>query len=211
MRDRSLPPIISINVRVDSSLKQYTLDQEALDKMAEEAVEMSKEGTVSLTCYLKFRKQVLDYCHSQNAQETVVIFGGEERGKAEVIIRARKPTDPPLVTGRKLSCLNVPYGCLRYAGFEDGAEGGYGWGIESFRPANRPFKLSEKMMIPTKALQVLTGNDGEADRDPQDVRSEQSILDKLKSNPVPWREWTENETPIITEDEDKKVCDVSLP
>lgn len=61
------------------------------------------------------------------------------------------------------------------------------------------------MMIPTKSLQILTGNVGEAQRDPQDLKSEQSLLERLKEKAVAWRAWTENETPIVTDDETKKA------
>lgn len=100
MRDRILPPIISFTVRVDSSLKEYELDTAKLESLAEEALEMSKEGKPSLNIYLKFRKQVLDYCQSKGASEAVVVFRGEERGKTESVVRARRSTDPTLVTGR---------------------------------------------------------------------------------------------------------------
>ena len=91
-------------------------------------------------------------------------------------------------------------------GFEEGAEGGYGWGIEPFRPANRPFKLSEKMMIPTKLLQTLTGNDEDRGQDPQDAEATASLIENLRQKPILWREWTDNESPLILgDDEGKKV------
>ncbi len=99
MRDRSLPPIISITVRIDSSLKEYQLDPTKIEDMARTAVDMSKEGTVSLNCYLKLRKTILDYCQSQGADEAVTIFRGEAQGRTEVIVRARRETDPLLVAG----------------------------------------------------------------------------------------------------------------
>jgi len=99
MRDRSLPPIINVVVRVDSSLKSYSLDQDYLDEIAGEALEQSKQGRVSLSCYLRLRKQILEHCASKGASEAVVVFTGEDRGDTEVVVRSRKPTDPALVTG----------------------------------------------------------------------------------------------------------------
>lgn len=93
---------------------------------------------------------------------------------------------------------------MLFPGFEEGAEGGYGWGIEPFRPANRPFKLSEKMMIPTKSLMQLTGDDGVINRSPGDLEADEGLMKKLKSKISTWRSWTENESPII-EGQDQKV------
>eukprot|EP00210_Caulerpa_lentillifera_P009009 g8599.t1 len=190
MRDRSLPPIISVEVRVDSSLRDYEIDSELLSKIAEETLERSKSGTVSLVCYLKLRKQILTHCKEQGAENAVVVFRGEDKGKTDVIVRARKQSDPILLTG-----------------FEEGAEGGYGWGIEPFRPANRPFKLSEKMMIPMKSLQQLTGDDGVINRSPEDLRADDELMESLKSKLSSWRSWTDNETPIIESQEQKSIAD----
>lgn len=100
MRDRSLPPIIRVDLRLDSSLGDYNIDSGVLKSMADEALELSKSGTVSLVCYLKLRKRILEHCKERGAQSAVVVFRGEEKGKTEVIVRARKPSDPVLLTGR---------------------------------------------------------------------------------------------------------------
>lgn len=106
MRDRSLPPIIRVDVRLDSSLGNYNIDSEVLKSMADETLDLSKSGTVSLECYLKLRKRILEHCNERGAQSAVVVFRGEEKGKTEVIVRARRTSDPVLLTGSPGFCTD---------------------------------------------------------------------------------------------------------
>lgn len=74
-----------------------------------------------------------------------------------------------------------------------------------FRPANRPIKLSDKMMIPSKSLQFLTGDDGQLNQGAEDIKREKELMKQLQNNGNLIREWTENETPLILNDEKRKV------
>lgn len=67
--------------------------------MCSEALQSSKDGTRSLTVYLKLRKKLIDMCAERGREDAVVIFRGEDRGRPEVVVRGRVPSDPPLVTG----------------------------------------------------------------------------------------------------------------
>ncbi|GMH40648.1 hypothetical protein BSKO_08552 [Bryopsis sp. KO-2023] len=187
MRDRSLPPLITIELRVDSSLQSLEITEEEIQNLCAEALQSSKDGTRSLTVYLKLRQQLLDLCEAKGLQG-VVIFQGEERGRAEVVLRARRPSDPPLLTG-----------------FEEGAEGGAGWGIDAFRPAKRPYKLSEKMSIPQAALDKIIGNDRVAKM--QGESSVEVLKEKLLIRANEYREWEENEKPIAYDKDSKGVAD----
>lgn len=52
-----------------------------------------------MTVYLKLRKKLIDMCGERGRDDAVVIFRGEERGRPEIVVRARKPSDPSLITG----------------------------------------------------------------------------------------------------------------
>lgn len=86
-------------------------------------------------------------------------------------------------------------------GFEEGAEGGAGWGIDTFRPAKRPYKLSENMCIPQVALDRIIGNDRLSD-----LKAETSVAvikDQLAITENEYRLWDDNENPIVYSDEPK--------
>lgn len=61
------------------------------------------------------------------------------------------------------------------------------------------------MMITTKRLQILTGNEGDANQDPKDAASDASLIQQLQNTAVHWREWSDNESPLILGDEKRKV------
>lgn len=53
----------------------------------------------SLTVYLKLRKKLLTICQERGPIDGVVIFKGEEKGRTEVVVRARKTSDASFVSG----------------------------------------------------------------------------------------------------------------
>lgn len=86
-------------------------------------------------------------------------------------------------------------------GLEEGAEGGVGWGIDTFRPAKRPYQLSEQMSIPQAALDKIIGNERLSN-----VKEESSVevlKERLAIAVNEYRMWTENERPIAYQEEGK--------
>uniref|UniRef100_A0A7S0RDT8 Uncharacterized protein n=1 Tax=Chlamydomonas leiostraca TaxID=1034604 RepID=A0A7S0RDT8_9CHLO len=139
--ERSLPPLIEMSVRVDSSLKSLGVPQSKLDDVCAAAIadnsSTRKDGALpALTALLRARQAFKDLFPGM---PVVVTFAGVDNGRVEAIVKAERP-GAPFVTG-----------------FESSAQGGEGWGVEPFRPAKPLTKLSPKMFLTQDSLAALRG------------------------------------------------------
>lgn len=161
--ERKLPPITTMTVRLDSSLRDAVPASNttgangtaatsgsssssgggsggeggvmsALEAVAAAAVKGSQEGVASLNVYLRARAAFMEVFQ----QPVAVAFKGVENGKVEVLVKAVKPGDRPYLSG-----------------LEGTAEGGVGMNIEPFKPMRQSAKLTNKMFLPAETLQRL--------------------------------------------------------
>lgn len=98
LQERVLPPIASLEVRIDSSLKHLPLFTSDMEEVCGNAMVDNQAGTSSLACYLRVRAKLMEVAGLQVA----VVFTGVETGRAEVSLRAPKPTDAPYISGEPI-------------------------------------------------------------------------------------------------------------
>ncbi|KAL6762267.1 hypothetical protein V8C86DRAFT_2518932 [Haematococcus lacustris] len=147
VQERVFPPITTISARIDSSLKSAGVPQADVDRICQVAQASSQAaggpqgqaGLPSLTCLLRARLALKElFAARAGGQGVVVSFEGADTGKVEVTVRAAREGDALLITG-----------------FEGSAQGGQGWGIETFRPTKNLVKLSNKMFLPPEYVEGL--------------------------------------------------------
>ncbi|KAI8474734.1 MAG: hypothetical protein J3K34DRAFT_118612 [Monoraphidium minutum] len=147
---RALPPVKSMAVRLDSSLKASGVTQEQLDAVAADAVAAcaADPPRAALLSYLTARRRLIDLVRGAAAAgggggdlDVIVEFAGAEAGVAEAVVRARRPGDgdAPFVSGLEASAEDA-------ASAPDGAAP-----IDRFRPLRRGVQLSPRMSLPAEA------------------------------------------------------------
>jgi hypothetical protein len=132
------------------------VSQEQLDAVAAAAVAACAADPPgdALTAYLTARRALIDLVGSAGGKDSkdgasssgsggggggggvVVDFTGVDSGKAEAVVRARRPGDG-----------DAPF----VSGLEESADGGDGPGIDRFRPVKRGVQLSPRMSLPAEA------------------------------------------------------------
>lgn len=142
--ERKLPPLASMAIRLDSSLKGEVAAEKSeegagptmadLEAVAATAVADSQGGVAALNCYLRARAAFEKLFKIPVA----VSFSGVENGKVEALVKAVKAGDRAWLSG-----------------LEGSAQEGQGSGIETFRPQRNSLKLSAKMFLPAEALERL--------------------------------------------------------
>jgi hypothetical protein len=164
---RKLPIISSVEVRLDSSLKDAGVDTAQLqgvasglldaaaaeakakaaaapaaaeDEKKEDEKEDEKEKAADTDASLKLYLQMRAQLAAAFPQpdQIVVAFSGVETGRVEVLVRARRAADSAYVSG-----------------LEGSAEGGEGLGIDSFKPQRTSVQLSPGMLLPAEAAERL--------------------------------------------------------
>lgn len=153
--DKPLPPLTLPRLPPPAprtSSQSSGVSQEQLDTIAAEAVAAcaADPPRPALLAYLVARKRLIALLEQQQQQQqqdsagsaagasssVIVEFSRVDSGKAEAVVRARRPGegDAPFVSGLEAS-----------------AEGGEGAGIERFRPVKRGVQLSPRMSLPAEA------------------------------------------------------------
>jgi hypothetical protein len=140
----------------DSAVSQEQLDAVAAEAVAACAADPPGDA---LTAYLTARRKLIDLVsgasgggagagaeasssgHGSSSSGSgsdgvVVDFSGVDSGKAEAVVRARRPGDGDAAF---------------VSGLEESADGGSGPGIDTFRPAKRGVQLSPRMSLPAEA------------------------------------------------------------
>ena len=164
LEERVVPPVTSMSVRLDSSLKGGPVTQESLEAAAEAAMAeadaalassssddgkddkkdeekedpaSSSGATNGLGHYLTARAKLAAIFPDPDS--VVVEFQGVEDGRVEAVVRARRTSDPAYLSG-----------------LEESAQGGEGLGIVSFIPARTSVQISPKMLLPAEATERLS-------------------------------------------------------
>ncbi|MEW5308708.1 MAG: hypothetical protein WDW38_000646 [Sanguina aurantia] len=144
VEERKLPAIKGLTVRLDSSLQGSAVTESDMDSAAASAVAASSSGTVA--ALLQCRAQLMGLFGSKNV---VVTFKGAESGRVEAIVRAAGSSDPSYLSGLEAS-----------------APGSEGVGIDTFRPNRTMFKVSNRLFIPTEAIERMKAAQAQQDGSP---------------------------------------------
>lgn len=161
---RTLPALTSLSPRLDSSLKDAGVStsqlEEAVAKVMQQAADAAAAAAAAASSDDKDKDNKEEEDNSSKKASTlqtlldartalmqlvptpdaiVVEFNAVETGKAEAVVRARKPEDPRFVSGLEGSAL-----------------GGNGLGINSFKPVRSSVQLSPGMSLPAEATERLS-------------------------------------------------------
>lgn len=136
---RQLPPVKTINVRIDSSLSRSSqiplgaLEKAAKAAVASQAASKGKEVTPTVDLLMALRADILDAAIETGIDRTSieVLFQGAESSHVEAILRA-------VPDGRDASV----------SGLELTASGGEGEGIEPYRASPRLIEIGISMRVP---------------------------------------------------------------
>lgn len=136
---RQLPPVKTINVRIDSSLSRSsqiplgTLEKAAKAAVASQAASKGKEVTPTVDLLMALRADILDAAIETGIDRTSieVLFQGAESSHVEAILRAVPEGRDASVSGLELTAL-----------------GGEGEGIEPYRASPRLIEIGISMRVP---------------------------------------------------------------
>jgi hypothetical protein len=208
---RTLPPILSMAVRLDSSLKGVAgLEQSVLDAVgAEAAADCAAEPPrAALLAYLVVRRKLIDMVEAaqrgaESSSSGASTSGGSGSSGAEASSSSGSGSSgvvvefsgietgkvEAVVRARRPGGADAPF----VSGLESSAEGGEGVGIERFRPVKRGVQLSPRMSLPAEAAARM--NALKAAKRAEAARTARGGSAPAAGSRFPFRFWRPEEVP----------------